>query len=459
MIRTQVKVFFIVLFLFVILLSFCTWNIFKKENEISKLKKSRYDFYVLAHTIENKHHDFNYIINQYIVNENKKYEPFLKQLVGVKSFEEIQKIKSSALIDLGFDTEEYTLNDLNKEKYQQFFKTIKLNNNLFDVILETQRLSNEVLKLDLEALNVYFGFEKNSSNEYDIQTFPNKQKAIKIIYSEEYNNLNQEIQKNVNDITSYIETLMSESIIERNKQQARLELVAIFLLISIAIMILIGIYYSNNNIIKPLSKVLAWTKFVEKGMYSFENSDKPKNEIGILMTSFHKMAEKIKSNINLLEKISLTDQLTKLHNRRAIDSRLEEAYHTFKRYNTTFSVILLDIDHFKSVNDTYGHDVGDSVLKEFAKILKNSSREVDFVGRWGGEEFLIVCPNTNHDEVKILAEKLRKKVEEFTFKTVGKKTASFGTYEIKEDIDISKLIEKVDEALYKSKNTGRNKVT
>jgi diguanylate cyclase (GGDEF)-like protein len=156
---------------------------------------------------------------------------------------------------------------------------------------------------------------------------------------------------------------------------------------------------------------------------------------------------------------SSTDYLTNLYNRKEIDTLLEKAINLNKRYKDNFSIILLDIDNFKETNDKYGHLVGDQVLISFANILVGFTREVDLIGRWGGEEFIIICPNTKKDEALILAEKLRATIEKYKFNDIGHKTASFGVVSYEEDESLNELLLRVDKALYSSKSKGRNKVT
>ena len=170
-------------------------------------------------------------------------------------------------------------------------------------------------------------------------------------------------------------------------------------------------------------------------------------------------ANELKEQNDELQIISTIDHLTKLNNRKSIDSALEINENIFRRYNDIFSIILLDIDDFKEVNDTHGHLVGDKVLIDIARILKNCTREIDIVGRWGGEEFLIVCPNTNEKEAAKVAEKLRDKIEKNQFDVVGNKTVSFGVSTYKENDSIIKLLRRADEAMYSSKTKGKNRVT
>ncbi len=159
-----------------------------------------------------------------------------------------------------------------------------------------------------------------------------------------------------------------------------------------------------------------------------------------------------------LEKIAITDALTGLYNRRYIEERLEEEIRRQRRYNHNLSVLLIDIDHFKLVNDVHGHQAGDKVLQKIAHILLTETRESDIVGRWGGEEFLILCLENDITGAAVQAENLRQHISKTSFVKVLTQTASFGIAcylpgESKDD-----LILRADKALYKAKENGRNRV-
>jgi len=166
----------------------------------------------------------------------------------------------------------------------------------------------------------------------------------------------------------------------------------------------------------------------------------------------------IKTN-KIIKHLANTDKLTQLHNRLKIDSIIDFEVQRARRYNKIFSVILLDVDYFKKINDTYGHDVGDYVLIEISNLLKKNIRVTDYVGRFGGEEFIIICPETNSENTALLAEKLRISMQEYKFKGMDKKTCSFGVSEfILGDSTKEDVIKRSDKALYKAKNNGRNQV-
>ena len=159
-----------------------------------------------------------------------------------------------------------------------------------------------------------------------------------------------------------------------------------------------------------------------------------------------------------LQVLSCTDQLTRIFNRRHIEESLSKEIQKSNRYNNPLSVILLDIDHFKSINDTYGHDIGDLVLIGIAETLTENIRITDMVGRWGGEEFIVVCPQTDGEFCRVLAERIRSKVENRNFHCIGCVTASFGITQLKQGDTVNTLIKRSDTCLYEAKNSGRNMV-
>jgi len=159
-----------------------------------------------------------------------------------------------------------------------------------------------------------------------------------------------------------------------------------------------------------------------------------------------------------LEKLSQTDKLTALYNRFKLDESLNIEVDRMKREKAPLSLIMVDIDKFKTINDNYGHLIGDKVIVQVSKILKNNTRKVDVIGRWGGEEFMILCPNTTIKAAIELAKKLRKIIAKAKFETKQKETASFGVSQFEDGDDVDSFINRADHALYRAKDNGRNRV-
>ena len=158
-----------------------------------------------------------------------------------------------------------------------------------------------------------------------------------------------------------------------------------------------------------------------------------------------------------LEKIATIDKLTNIYNRRMLDDFLKTEIEIANRHNEDLSLIIVDIDHFKIVNDTFGHLAGDNLLTSISKIILENIRNTDIFGRYGGEEFLIICRKTTKENAFVLAEKLRILIKEFKFDEIGHKTISLGISDFQKSDTVETLFKKADTALYEAKNTGRDK--
>lgn len=157
----------------------------------------------------------------------------------------------------------------------------------------------------------------------------------------------------------------------------------------------------------------------------------------------------------MLEEMSNRDRLTGLFNRGYIDETLTSEIERAERYGNHLSIILVDIDHFKQVNDNFGHQMGDKVLQAVANVLTANLRSIDKLGRWGGEEFMIICPNSSIRQATLLAEKLRCEIEQIPINKLSHITASFGIAGFHRN-SMEQMVNEADAALYRSKDAGRN---
>jgi diguanylate cyclase (GGDEF)-like protein/PAS domain S-box-containing protein len=179
---------------------------------------------------------------------------------------------------------------------------------------------------------------------------------------------------------------------------------------------------------------------------------------------FSENSSKVTSNQRILEleKVAFLDPLTGVGNRRYTEMILEGRLNELQRYGWSFAVLFFDIDNFKQVNDTYGHDVGDQVLKVLSRTLLMNLRSFDFIGRWGGEEFLGIVVNVSEDQLFPIANKFRFLVEHSSI-PVGKKalrvTVSIGATLARREDTLVTLVKRADELLYKSKTEGRNRIS
>ncbi len=159
---------------------------------------------------------------------------------------------------------------------------------------------------------------------------------------------------------------------------------------------------------------------------------------------------------NKLESTSNIDSLTGLYNRRYVTGALSDEINRTKRSSSSFSILLIDIDNFKKINDEYGHNVGDDVLVEFGQIVQENIRSVDVASRWGGEEFLLLCRDTDLQGACQVAEKLLNAIRAYEFHAISRLTASIGVATIEDDDAYSSLVARADALLYQVKKSGKN---
>lgn len=278
-----------------------------------------------------------------------------------------------------------------------------------------------------------------------------------------------------------INSVPNEIILGELNSSNRQMQIAITILLTILYLTIGVVYYVRFFV--PIEEITKITNKIAHGDLNHKIQTSYKGEIGKLFSNYSKMlknlilAKELSNEYNtkleeeiknrtaqieeknrLLLKLSITDKLTNLYNRNKLDEILIDEVNRANRSSKSFGVILIDIDYFKSVNDTYGHQMGDTVLKEFAQILEESSRKTDTVGRWGGEEFLIICSEANLEGILTLANKIKDRIQTNKFSIKEQKTASFGVAIYKKDENVNELIKRADEALYKAKEGGRNKV-
>ncbi len=244
----------------------------------------------------------------------------------------------------------------------------------------------------------------------------------------------------------------------------------IFTLLTATVALLLG-----KLTAKPLVELAVTAKTIGDGNLDIRTNVSSNDEIGSLAQSLNKMTEnlqktmtsrdklihEVEQRIQAEEKLQLlatTDELTGAYNRRAFNEYLNKNIGRAKRYQEPLSMLLLDIDHFKKINDTHGHDVGDQILKFLVRVVLESLRQEDIMARWGGEEFTLLMPQTGKNSALQLAERLRGKISTFDFPTAGQVTVSIGLTELHADDDADSFVKRADVALYKAKKGGRNMV-
>lgn len=207
-----------------------------------------------------------------------------------------------------------------------------------------------------------------------------------------------------------------------------------------------------QEISSEVQKMISGTQSVAKSQKKFDTQ----------MSDIMEEVETLRKEIEQIKEESLTDALTGIANRRAFDDALSKFMHSSTEENTPLSLLLIDIDHFKKFNDTFGHLVGDKVLRFMGTTLRRCVKGQDFTARFGGEEFSVILPHTNKDGAKVIAELIRRAISSTELHDkdnhYGKITASIGVTEYSQGEDVSELIQRCDTGLYQAKADGRNRV-
>jgi len=244
------------------------------------------------------------------------------------------------------------------------------------------------------------------------------------------------------------------------------------------VVLLISLLFSAFYLHKLFSPICALTETVNeiaKGNYSIRAKVTTDDEIATLAKNFNLMVDrleeqiknldlKVKEKTEKLRQLAITDALTKLYNRRYFSEIASEIFELEKREGKTLSVIMLDIDRFKQINDTYGHQVGDKVIQQLAMVLGQMKRESDVACRYGGEEFILLLPKTASGGAVILAERIREEIEKIQIELDDAEpvcfTVSLGVSEVNyaEDGSIDTVVRRADDAMYQAKHDGRNRV-
>jgi diguanylate cyclase (GGDEF)-like protein len=220
---------------------------------------------------------------------------------------------------------------------------------------------------------------------------------------------------------------------------------------------LIG-YFLGLLIVRPLDRLTQGAAEVAKGDLEVDLPVVTGGEVGYLTEVFNDMVARLREGRRELERLSATDPLTGLYNRRRLMEVLDNEIRRSRRLKHTFAVLMADVDHFKRYNDAQGHPAGDEVLKRVAEILREATRDVDFVARYGGEEFFVLMPETEGDGAADVADRIRKGLAEERFPG-GQVTLSFGVAEFPAHGDgPDALIAVADAALYEAKREGRDRV-
>jgi diguanylate cyclase (GGDEF)-like protein len=396
---------------------------------------------------------------------------------------ELSALSTKSIKDLELVTEAQQITKI-KDEWVNFLTNY--DDSFLDLLKPHGKVNKSDIKATISNLNFQAGSEGNL-DEYQhlaLLFIASLVPSIASSVDEDLAKISDEIRSNPQSLSS---KTMMESIkkaitlrISLDKQHIKKMLLALDTVLEKLSTQVLSLIEKTDHSGKEIAKIKANLESLEVGessdfksahkkLYTIASSLEEETQLlGTELQEHTAVISEMETKIRALEKelseakkASREDALTKLYNKRALDEFLEIREGEFKRYKKPYSVVFFDIDHFKQVNDTYGHEAGDIVLKGFAQVFKEIARNVDIIGRYGGEEFLAILSETDRQGAMTFAEKVRKKLEISRFVYQGEKiqvTISGGIAFREEYPSENLMMKAADERLYKAKDSGRNQI-
>lgn len=353
-----------------------------------------------------------------------------------------------------------------------FEKVVMLNDR--ELLEQTTEFAAKISE-SIKKLDVYSGyisgienFRQTFKKYYDISSSLSKDMTYKNLSElsveiAQASLLRTQLEYQLHELKKMAERGLSERFL---KSQQKLNNVTWTVMILIGLLVLIsggGAYIVMRNLSYRMNRMLAFAKEVEFGNYDCTIKENWNDEFSVLSRALNAMATSIKQSTEKLSILANTDSLTEIYNRHALLQRLNEELHAVRRHGYHLCLCMCDIDKFKTVNDTHGHLVGDKVIKAFANCVREGLRIEDIVGRYGGDEFCIILPHTSVENARIAVDRIRQNWSKRDFVNDQNETfsvtGSFGIAEYHPTLGMDEFVKLADEALYQSKEAGRNTVS
>jgi len=463
----KIRTFFTLITMFLIVLIIL---LVKNINELTATTNEQKDFEHNRHLMVMKSDelrqssdDLSRFANKYVITSKIKYKENYFTTLDIRN----GKVKRPK----NYDGIYWNLSKEKREKRHPLTISISLKDEMknlpytkyeFEKLQESEKNSNDLVNLEVEAFNAMIGLFKDSNGTYSIKKAPNQQLAISLMNSDAYDLAKEKIMLPIDDFLESLKERTTQSIAMYNKKTDEL-FITIYIILGFGFLLFsIVAFLIHKKVLYPIDWLTNTILNFQKGAKDLNEIVFYNDEIGLMTKQFFAMKKKLDDDYEAIKLLSLTDPLTKIGNRRAFFEISEQLLKSAKRDKEEISLMILDIDFFKKVNDTYGHIIGDEILKFLVKNIKMKLRGSDILGRFGGEEFIILLPKTNIDGAKTVAQGIRKHIENSTY--IDEKysiniTVSIGVTHLNEsDTLLRTIVQRADEALYRAKENGRNRV-
>lgn len=459
--KTKIILFFVVLVFLLLCLFAILWGIINTSQDLTDSQTRHFEARMLAEELRRSSDELTRMSRTYAVTGDPRFLEYFKLISAIRDGM-VPRPENYRGIYWDFVVANKNLKATGEAKVPitDLIKELHCTDREISLLSAAKRNSDELIKIETEAFNALKGLFLGPDGTYSLQKAPDKPLALRLLFGPEYH---QSKAKIMGDIDQFFQLVGQRTLLDlqqKEKQENMLLGLAVVLSCLLLGQGVLGYYLFQKDITVPLIRIIRWTKRAQKNHYKFDPSRFNNDEIGTLANAISAMAIQIEQQITALELSAITDPLTRSSNRVALDSSINEQKYRLDRYGTACAIIMLDVDHFKDVNDRFGHVAGDEVLVQLAKILSETTRASDVVGRWGGEEFMIICPSTDIGGGGVVAELIRERIAAHDFGKAGHVTVSLGVSSMSPDDASSELaVKRADQALYRSKESGRNRVS
>jgi diguanylate cyclase (GGDEF)-like protein len=423
-------------------------ELYEEVSYSKKFKRENYEMILKAQALRTSSNQLTRFVRAYAATRDKTHRDNYFKVLQIRNGE-IDK-------PVGYENVYWSLREpLRSQRHPKSGKKSALHDELeafnftkeqFKNLNDALNLSNHLTKLELEAIHA---------------TDEGKTKlAQKLLYSLDYYAQKEQIMLPIDKfLESILKTYNTKRSIIDVKIDSLFQVITVLGVAELGVFI-ISLILFRKKVLIPLSYLTNTIEKIKHGEKNIEKIIYSDDEIGLFTEQIFDMKAQIDKDMMKLKELSSIDSLTGIKNRRSFFEASENHFKLAKRKDLALCVIMLDIDFFKKVNDTYGHVVGDEILKFLVINVKKSLRKSDIFARYGGEEFIILLPDTTLEGGIKTAEKIRKRIESTTYKKDVEVniTISLGIAELKHEKTLTELIQKADEALYKAKKGGRNMV-
>ena len=463
----KIRTFFTVITMLLIILTLLLVNnineLTSTTNKLKNIEHNRHLMIMKADELRQSSDDLSKFANKYVITSKIKYKENYFTTLNIRN--------GKAQRPKNYDGIYWDLSKQQRDQKHPLTTKISLKDEMknlpyleceFKKLQTSENNSNDLVSLEIEAFNAMIGLFKDSNGKYTIKDNPNQQLAISLMNSEEYDLAKEKIMLPIDDFLTSLKQRTNKSIEIYNKKIEELFVVTYIILGFGFLLFIIVFFLVYKKILNPIDWLTNTILDFQKGSTDLKEIVFYNDEVGLMTKQFFAMKKKMDDDYEEIRLLSLTDPLTKIGNRRAFFEISEQLLKLANRDKEQMSLMILDIDFFKKVNDTYGHLIGDEILKFLVQNIQIKLRDSDILSRFGGEEFIILLPKTNIDGAKIVAQNIREHIENTNYTDSEHSiniTISIGVSQTnKSDTHMRTIVQRADEALYLAKDNGRNRV-